>query len=380
MARDWAENPDLNYGLLLNSDTVAGSDSHRFFAASETIDAAQRPQLSITYTLSSGDNYQDGDGNTVSDGDGEFDETDPSLHSGDEEVYEDGMDQDGDGSDTESVNGGEGPEFALETADVEINHEWRAVSFGKTFENPVVVAKPLSSNRQKFMGFYICPPAVVRIKNVTPEGFEIKIQEWDYLDGWHVFQTVSYLAMEAGRHELPGGVQVEAGTFETGSTEAVSFMQEFNHIPVVLSGVTTENGDNTVSPRLYDISKSDFDCTLQGQESRKNEANGVETLAYIAWEPSAGTVNGTDYTVDSTFEEVTHNFTQVPFHPAFSDPPTFLADMQSCNEEDPANIRWRNKSSEGVEVQIDEEHSLDREGRHKAEVLGYMAFEPSSVP
>jgi hypothetical protein len=51
MVRDWIANPNMNFGLLLNSDTSAGSDSNRFFASSEASDPNQRPKLVVTYTV-----------------------------------------------------------------------------------------------------------------------------------------------------------------------------------------------------------------------------------------------------------------------------------------------------------------------------------------
>lgn len=49
MVRDWVQNPASNYGLLLNSDSTAGSSSNRIFASSEASDPNQRPELVITY-------------------------------------------------------------------------------------------------------------------------------------------------------------------------------------------------------------------------------------------------------------------------------------------------------------------------------------------
>ncbi|MCI5142491.1 MAG: DNRLRE domain-containing protein [Candidatus Electrothrix sp. ATG1] len=51
LVTDWLADPDLNYGLLVNSDAVASSDSHRFFASSEAGDASQRPKLVVKYTI-----------------------------------------------------------------------------------------------------------------------------------------------------------------------------------------------------------------------------------------------------------------------------------------------------------------------------------------
>ncbi|RWX48222.1 hypothetical protein H206_05189 [Candidatus Electrothrix aarhusensis] len=51
MVTDWLDDSKLNYGLLLNSDAVASSDSHRFFASSEATDANKRPKLVVKYTI-----------------------------------------------------------------------------------------------------------------------------------------------------------------------------------------------------------------------------------------------------------------------------------------------------------------------------------------
>ncbi|KAA0890514.1 Ig-like domain-containing protein [Oryzomonas rubra] len=53
IVKDWVANPGNNMGLLLNSSSLATSDSSRTFASSEAVDATQRPQLVVTYTLSS---------------------------------------------------------------------------------------------------------------------------------------------------------------------------------------------------------------------------------------------------------------------------------------------------------------------------------------
>ncbi|MHC4739309.1 MAG: LamG-like jellyroll fold domain-containing protein, partial [Planctomycetota bacterium] len=50
MVADWVSTPSGNYGMLLNSDSVASIDSHRFFASTEVVDASTRPKLIVTYT------------------------------------------------------------------------------------------------------------------------------------------------------------------------------------------------------------------------------------------------------------------------------------------------------------------------------------------
>ncbi len=49
MVQEWLDNPSGNFGLMLNSDASAASDSNRYFRPTEFSDPAQRPRLVITY-------------------------------------------------------------------------------------------------------------------------------------------------------------------------------------------------------------------------------------------------------------------------------------------------------------------------------------------
>ena len=134
----------------------------------------------------------------------------------------------------------------MEVGTVSIDHNWQTVSLTETFTDLVVVAKPLSYNGNH--------PSTVRIRNVTSSSFDIRIQEWDYLDGSHATEQVSWLVIEKGHWILPNGAHVEAGTINTNSTgtgsfASVKFSNPFNNKPVVISSVITFNGDDTVVTR-----------------------------------------------------------------------------------------------------------------------------------
>jgi len=49
LVTDWLANPSLNYGLLINSDPLAPSDTYRYFASSKNTTASYRPYLTVTY-------------------------------------------------------------------------------------------------------------------------------------------------------------------------------------------------------------------------------------------------------------------------------------------------------------------------------------------
>ena len=87
-----------------------------------------------------------------------------------------------------------------------LSDDWTSVSFAQSYSNPIIIAKPPTFNESS--------PSLVRIKK-TASGFDVSLQEWEYEDGNHSAERVSYVVMEAGRHHLPNGITVEAGSIDT---------------------------------------------------------------------------------------------------------------------------------------------------------------------
>ena len=258
--------------------------------------------------------------------------------------------------------------LAFDIGDIIVNHNWIRVDFNESFVDPIVVAKPISLNGKQ--------PAVIRIRNVDSSGFDIRIQEWDYSDDSHAKETVSYLAMENGNFTLDDGTRVEAGRLETnktGSFGKFNFSQSFQDTPVVLASISSFNEADAVTGRLRNISNLGFEFRMQEQELNPKE-HLTETVDYIAWQPSMGSLNGYTFEVSKTADMVRHVFFTIEFEQSFGSAPHFLADMQTADGGNTANVRWQNKNSHSVEVQIDEETSLDTETSHGTEVVGYMVF------
>ncbi len=286
-------------------------------------------------------------------------------------------DADGDGfSDGEELAKGSAPgdktakpaALPMEAGEVAVDHTWKRVSFARPFLKPVVVVGGLSANG--------ADAAVVRLRNVTSGGFDIRIQEWGCYNGVHPLETVGYLAVEGGVHSLPGNVRVEAGQLSAtkgGLFSAFTFKQPFPAAPVVLAAVATTNDPNAVTVRLDRITTGGFRLSLQEQEANLQD-HGAETVGYIAWQPSSGDFNAIAFEVDRTERAVTHAFTDIAFTEPHASVPVFLGQMQSTYGKDTADLQWRAKDPQGVEVRIAEETSRDSETSHAAEIVGYMVF------
>jgi len=257
----------------------------------------------------------------------------------------------------------------LEFGEVAVDHRWQWVGLERSFEDPVVVVTAPSGIGGD--------GTIVRVAEVSPEGFYLRLQEWGYLDGWHVAERVGYLVLERGRHQLSNGAWVEAGTLDTDATqrfESVVFEAPFETAPVVLAGVITVNGVEAVTTRLHAVDEFGFKVLLQEQE---NNALGhmTETLSYVAWEPSAGMVDGYRFEVGRTPRVVDHRPQGLVLDSAFASEPMFLANIQTFYGYDTAGLRWRGSQEAGLEVWVAEDRSADNEVLHAPEVVGYLVVE-----
>jgi PKD repeat protein len=255
----------------------------------------------------------------------------------------------------------------IETGEISVGSTWVRVPLTGTFTEPVVIAGPPSTNDSQ--------PCVIRVRNVTPTGFDIRLAEWDYLDGKHQPETVSYLVMDKGRTTLPDGSIVEAGSFAgTPTNQNVRFSGLFNTIPVVLTTIASENEIDTISSRTSKITTASFAYYFKEQEKNKNQ-HVKETVHYIAWEPGQGTIGTLRYEVARAANGLTDAWSTVPFQQDFAQAPVFLADMQTNNNSDTAALRARAAAPTGVPLKVEEEQSKDTETVHPEETVGYLALD-----
>ncbi len=184
--------------------------------------------------------------------------------------------------------------------------------------------------------------------------------------------------MERGSHTLDDGTQVEAGqvdTNRTGSFGQVKFAKPFSVAPVVITGVASANEASAVVTRVKSVTGTSFYVGMQEEEANQR-VHATETIAYIAWKPSSGTVEGLDFQVGKTASIVTDKFYTLVYPKATATLPMFLADMQTTNGGDTANLRWQNKSQSSVQVKVAEEQSKGSETTHGKEVVGYILLTP----
>jgi len=245
---------------------------------------------------------------------------------------------------------------SIEMGEVSVGDEWERVDLNATFVDPIVVVKPASLNDAS--------PAIVRVRNVDAQGFDVRIQEWEYLadkgdTASHAKEQISYIVIERGSYILENGTRVEAGRFDTDASSAfatASFTPAFAVPPIVMSSVVTYNNAVPVISRVGNIGITGFGYKLQEEETN-TEPHGVETVSFIAWEPSQGTQNGISFEVGAVADVRSQQTKAIGFSGSYINRPLFIADLQTTNG-GAVNLRWSNKSATEINVLLDQEQSL----------------------
>jgi hypothetical protein len=252
-----------------------------------------------------------------------------------------------------------------------INHDWQTIPFAKEYVDPVLIAKPTSSNGAN--------PGVIRLQGVTGRHAQLRYQEWNYLDDKHAPEDVFYLVSEAGEHNL-GGLSVEADWLVTnklgraGQWDSIGFTTAFAADPVVLTAVMTYNGADTVTTRIRNLDFSGFELAMDEQES-KADGHIAETLGWIAIEQGSGTT-AAGRKLEVFFEQLNDILTPVVYpSPTSHRHPTVISDVDSTYGGDPVFLRYANPTNTQIELRLTEEQSSDTETTHVMEDVGVFSGE-----
>lgn len=169
-----------------------------------------------------------------------------------------------------------------------VSDNWQTVNLPHSFANPIVIAYMESNQGSE--------PAHTKIRHVTPDSFQIRIEEWNYQDGTHNNEYVSYMVIEKGIHAMRDGQSIMADNINaTQSTEEVftqiDFPQSFPGTPIVISHPQTSYGGDSIVTRMRAINSSGFQALIEEQESNDN-IHVTELIGYIAIYGNSSPITG----------------------------------------------------------------------------------------
>ena len=263
-----------------------------------------------------------------------------------------------------------------------VNHNTQTIQLQNDYVNPVVFAQPLSYNGKD--------PAIIRITDVNADSDTISfyVQEAEYQNGLHAYESFSYMVVEAGTWQLEDGTLLEVGTVDSNKTakfgnlswENISFSQDFANTPAILSQVQTNNDTEFVRTRQRNADASGFSLSMEKEEALRNSGHGSETLGWLAIDSGAGTWDGYQYLAGNTGNVVSYGYNLDLGN--FNDDPNLLASVGSYNGSDPVGLRSRELTGAKagqIRLRLEEDRSLDNETNHTREEVNFFGIEGSGI-
>ena len=225
-------------------------------------------------------------------------------------------------------------------------------------------------------------PAVVRIKNVTNDSFQLRLQEPSYRGGQHTNEQVSYVVMEEGDWTLASGARISAGTHDSNTLTAAGFddvdLTGFQNTPTVLSQVQTSRGGDWVTTRTTAQSANGFRLAMQEEEALNRGGHTRETIGWLALDQGAASDGDTLLQGGMTGRGFNSDRNSVQFEEAFEIAPSVIAKLGSFYGGDTANLRLEDIGNVSFGARVQEEQSLDQEIYHTQESIAYLALEGAS--
>lgn len=161
---------------------------------------------------------------------------------------------------------------AVATGEVSFGRAWQRVALSGRAASPVVILGP---PERPFRD-----AGAVRLQGVAANGFEIAFRD---ASGTRTSQTVSYLALERGRHWMPDGSVWEVGTISLSGVDQwrrQRFQSAFSAPPDVFLTVQTSHGMDPVVARTRNVSVESFDAALFEDSTGGDHLQ--ETVGYLA--------------------------------------------------------------------------------------------------
>ncbi len=251
-------------------------------------------------------------------------------------------------------------------------------------------------------------PRALRIQNVTTSGFEI-IQVRPTVCGGcadaGVFTShnVNWIAIEPGRHKLPGGEIIEVGTTPLTTTvqkkfagtegwDPVSFASAFSSSTIAMvgqvqtnnNGVDVNGGQTTpfITTAIRNATASGFETALELSEVLTALPVNAEIIGWLA-APSGVSDTLTDTGSGSVLIEailsadnITHTCSiDNNFSNTYASPPLVVASKNRLDGGDGGWMRECSITTSAVRVRLQEDEGTDTEFAHTTESAGLFVVE-----
>ena len=169
-----------------------------------------------------------------------------------------------------------------------IGTSWRHIAFGSAFESqPIVLATRTSCHADT--------AAAVCVKNITPEGFDIRLRFEGTIDGDSVLETVSWLAATPGEG-LFGDEAIVVGCTADSTIKAtlsgggtIDYGTTFTSLPHIFAQMQTENDTITATLRVYNRGLSSATLIKDREKASSRTLPAPEQVGFLLIGPTEAT-------------------------------------------------------------------------------------------
>ena len=259
------------------------------------------------------------------------------------------------------------PQFEFDAGMVWLEDYWKTFSVGDRYSHPAVVAPALSHVGDD--------PAHVRIEGLTGNSFDARVEEWPYLDDRHYAERTGFIMANPGVYSADGGNDIEVGRKHVNQQwHGVSFDTDFSTTPVVFAMPQSTVGVDPVVARIKNATPNGFQYRLQEEDAgHESEYHYDEMTSWMAFERGGDSFDGRNYEARTITAD--DSWTHVDFTRSYESRPVFLADVMSYNGWNTVTVRWKNLTTSGVDIHLEEDQSDDTETGHVDETVSYLVMD-----
>ena len=254
--------------------------------------------------------------------------------------------------------------FKYQKGKIQVNHQFQSIEFQEGFNDPIVL---ISDSTYKGSD-----PVSGLMKDLNPNGFQVRVKEPAYKNDIHVLETLCYWVVEKGSFDLDDASILQVGQASIGKDwQTIAFPNSFDSIPIVLTQIQSGNTSQWLVVRTQNLSPTSFQVKIQLEEKLKNLSIPNQILGWVAILPGTHSIEGLTILANNQ-SNVTHNWKTV-YNPQFNTQSSLLfTKLISYKGADPTNTRIQNLSSTTFQIKLQEEQSRDKETQHIPETIGYI--------
>ncbi|GEM_PF-5611839 len=248
------------------------------------------------------------------------------------------------------------------------SEHWKTVHLPFEFvDNPILFTQLITNNE--------ATAATVRLRNITQNQFEIRLQEAEIDDGIHTKEKVAWMAMETGEQTTAYHWQADVVPI-THSWTTIPFRERFSNIPLLFANMQTTTDTDAAVVRNSSVNWTSGRLRIQEENSVDlNTVHFAEAVAYLAIDDIGNLSNQTGGIIGETGRvKTTNEWIKITLDNTYNNP-VIIANSLSIDDFDPAMVRIQNVTNNSFEVRVEEWSYLD--GEHRTETIGYLVIEGS---